>query len=114
MRVHRIADFERLHLRNETAFELVGNLLRDDEPFRGNARLAVVDDSRFDRGLDGLIQIRTGHDDEWIAAAKLEYDFLHLLRGGYAHLNSGAFTAGERGCRDTWIEQHPFHLLRAY
>ena len=114
MRIHRIADLERLHLRNKRALEFIGDFLGHDEAFCGNARLAIIDNSRFDRGLYSLIEIGARHDDERIAAAEFEHDLLDLLRRGNTDLNSRAFTARQCRCGNSPIGQDSVHLLCAY
>ena len=70
-----------LHGIHEAAFEFVGDALVDDEALGRDARLPVVDETRLNRHLHGLLQIGARHHDERIAAAQFEHSLLDLLPG---------------------------------
>ena len=77
--VHRIADAQRLHARDEQLLERVGDVVVHDEPLGRDAALPVVLHARRHRGLRGLLEVGRRHDHERVAAAELEHDRLELL-----------------------------------
>src|SRR3712207_1142058 len=110
---HRVADLERRHLLHEAALELVGYLLVDDDPFRVDARLPVVERARGDGGPYGLLQIRAGHHDERVAPTQLEHARLDVLPRLFADATTSTLAAGERHRLDSRIVYDPLHLARA-
>jgi hypothetical protein len=80
----------RLH---ELLLEFEGNFFRHDKALGRNARLAVILNSRVDRGRDRRFEIGAGHHNERIAAAQFEHNFLDSFRGGNSHLNPGLFAS---------------------
>src|SRR5205814_6065314 len=105
LQLHGVADFERFHLGNKAAFELLRNFIEDDKSLRCDAGLTIVDDSGLNCRGNGLIEIRMRRNDEWIAAAKLEHNLFYTLRGRHTDLNAGALATGQCSRRDAIIRQ---------
>ena len=70
-----------LHLRGELLQEVVVEVVGDDEPLRGVARLARVVQAGVDGGLDGLVEVAGAQQDERVRAAELEHDLLQVAAG---------------------------------
>ena len=111
--VEGIADAQVLHAVDELRFELGGDGFGDDEALGGDAGLAVVDDAGLHGGGDGGVEIGAGHDDERIAAAEFEHNFLDALGGRDSDFDAGLLAAGERGGDHARIVQDGVDLLRA-
>ena len=85
----------------------------NDKALGGDAGLAIIDDAGFDGGGGGFFEVGAGHDDEGIAAAEFQHNFLDALGGGNADLDAGLLAAGERGGGDTRIIEDAVHLRSA-
>ena len=109
--VHRVADLERLDAFDEAALELVGDRLVHDEALGRDARLAVVDRARLDRGPHRGVEVGARHHDERVAAAELEHVFLITLPAALATALAGAGAAGERHGGDPRVVDDALHLV---
>ena len=97
--VQRVAHLERPHPLHKGLLESIVERRRHDEPFGGNARLAIVDGPCLDRRVDGAIELGAGHHDERVAAAELENRLLDVLAGRPADRAPCAFASRQRhGC----------------
>src|SRR5260221_17785 len=83
----------------ETAIVVEADGFRTNEPFGGNAGLAVVDDACLHGGGDGGVEIGTGHYDKGVASAELEHNFLNAFGGCDAYLDAGLLASCE-SCGD--------------
>lgn len=109
--IHWVADLQRSHGFYEAPFELIINGSMNDEPFRGDARLAAVDDSGLDCRIRGLVQVSARHNDERIAAAEFENGFLDLLACLAGHVAAGGLTACQGYSRDAGVIKHAWNLI---
>src|SRR5262249_26766980 len=83
----------------------------DDEAFGGDARLSVVDRTGRDRGLYRFLQIGAWHNDERIAAAKLEHGFLDDLAGFARNLTARGLAPSQRNCFDSIVLDHALDFI---
>src|SRR5690606_37836180 len=74
--IHRITHLQRLEALDEAFDEPVIDGLVHDEPFGGDAGLAVVDGPGSYRRLDRILESGARHYDERIAPAQLEHRLL--------------------------------------
>ncbi len=86
----------------------------DDEALGSDAGLAVVDVACGDRGPDGGVQIRAGHNDERIGAAELHDRLLDVLAGLLGDLGAGGVRAGQSDRLDAVIGYHGRDSLGAH
>jgi hypothetical protein len=73
-------DRERVDRADEGLDECVVDAVLDEDPVRGDARLAGVAELAEDRACDRLVQLRVVEDDERRVPAELERDLLQPLR----------------------------------
>src|SRR4051812_24077729 len=112
LRIERVTNSERTHSINELFDKWFVNFIGNNDSFGCNTGLASVDGARFDRGAQCALEIRAGHDDECIAAAKLQHSFLDLTRGCARDGGSG-FLAACHGYRfDARVDDQFLHLWR--
>ena len=105
-----IADFQRAHALNELVKKPVVNLVGNEEPLPGDARLAAVNGTRFDRGCKRRFEIRARHHNEGVAAAELEHTLFDLPRCRARHCASRFFAPGEGHRLNARIDNRLFHL----
>jgi hypothetical protein len=108
--VEGIAEFQGLHLADEFLFESISDFFVNDEAFRGDARLAIIDDSRLHAHGDGFLKIGAGHDDEGVATPEFEHHFLNAFCRGHADLDAGLLAASESGGGYARIVQNAIDL----
>src|SRR5208282_2824959 len=111
--IEGIAELERLHAADKFLLEFIGDLFVNDEALGGDAGLAIIHDTGFDRGGGGFLEFGAGHDDKRIAATKLQDDFLDALGGGNADLDASLFATGERGRGDARVIKDAVYLGRS-
>ena len=75
--------------------ELVRDRALDDDPARGHADLALVQERAEGRCVDRVLEVGVGEDDQRVVAAELEHDPLELPAGRLGELAAGAGRAGE-------------------
>src|SRR5207245_5259272 len=109
--VLRVADLESAHGLDEPLLELGRDLLVDNEPLGRDAALTGVLHARRHGDLHCLVQIRTGQNDEWIAAAQLEDRLLQLRARSRRNAAARSVAAGQRGRGDGGILEDLFHFL---
>ncbi|AGA35255.1 hypothetical protein TVNIR_3625 [Thioalkalivibrio nitratireducens DSM 14787] len=103
---HRIADLHPLDPGLQPRDELVGDVRLDDEPLRGDAGLAVVLKTRFQRLPDGPVEVRIREHDERIGAPQFEHRLLQRLAGRGRDRAPGALGPGEAGTPHPGIGDH--------
>src|SRR5258706_6858436 len=91
--IERITQLQAFHGAHECIFKFVRYFLGDSKSFRRDAGLSVIGYTRLDAGLDGFLKIRTGHDDERIAAAEFEDNFFNSFCRARSDLDPGALAA---------------------
>src|SRR5215831_9023476 len=104
--INGIADSQGAHSSYKLFPERLGNALVNDKSLGSDARLPVIDDPGLDRGLNGAIQIRAGHDDERITSSELKHRFLDGLTRGRSHASACTHAAGKSYRRYTRIGNH--------
>ena len=85
----------------------------DDEPLRGDTRLAVVLAAGGRRDFGGAGEIGRRHHDERVAAAKLQHGVLDDIASRRRHGPASRATAGQGCGDDPGVAQHRLHLRRA-
>src|SRR5580700_3538705 len=102
-----------LHSIYESALEFLGDALVDDETLSRDAGLPVVDETRLNRHLDGLLHVGAWHDDERVAAAEFQHGLLDLLSCFAGYLTPRRFAAGQRDGLDARVIDDPLHGARS-
>src|ERR1051326_2305481 len=111
--VERITYDQRFHLLDKSALKLFINLTGDDEAFRGNARLAIIDRAGFDGGRNRFVEVGGRHHDERIAATEFEHCLLDLLAGDARDTRARRFAAGQRRGHNARICENVSNFIRA-
>ncbi len=63
------------------SIERVGDRLLDDDPARRHADLALVEERAERGGVDRVVEVGVGEDDQRVRAAELEHDALQVSAG---------------------------------
>ena len=93
--LHGVADAHRFHACDEARLEVVVDLVSDDEALGGDAGLAAVDAARTHGGFDREVEVGGRHDDEGVAATKLEHGLLDEPAGLGGDGAAGGLAAGD-------------------
>ena len=109
--VHRVADAERRHRRDEVGLELVGDGVVDDEALRRDTALPVVQAAGRRRDLGSLLERCRRQHEEGVAAAELEHGRLDLGAGDGPDRPPGGHAPGERRGPHPRVAQHALDLV---
>ncbi len=112
--VAREADLETFHPRDELFEQGVRGLAADRHRHRyGHAPLARRAVAGTDQGIDGLVQIRIGHDDHVVLGAAKALHALSLGAAGRINVLGHGRGAHEADGPDARVGQQRFHRLPA-
>ena len=107
---HGVADAKGGHGGDEALFELRVDAFVDDEAFRGDAGLAVVDAASLDGVLYGEVEVGRRQDDEGVGAAELEDRFFDEPAGLGSDGAAGGLGAGEGDGGDAGVVEEVLYL----
>ena len=109
--LHGVADAHGFHTCDEARFEVVVDLVGDDEAFGGDAGLAAVDAAGAHGGFNGEVEVGGGHDDEGVAAAEFEDGFFDEPAGLGADGAAGGLAAGDGDGGDALVGEDGLDLI---
>jgi hypothetical protein len=100
---HRLAQFA-----GEQVREFFDDCFLDDEPLRGNARLATVDKARCGAGCGRFTQVRVGEHQVGVRTPQLEHRLLQEASGLLGNRSPGRIRTGQGRCHHTRMLEHLF------
>src|SRR5262249_5013200 len=93
--LHAVSNAESLGLRQQLGYKLVVDLVKEIQPFDGEARLAAVEKPPDRRRAHRFIDVSVVAHNHRIAAAELKRDALYVLRCNFHHMLAGRSGAGK-------------------